>query len=340
MTAARNAASAPPSTVELDHRHAMVPNGKGWLLPLERVVSPRHLDPSRRPVLLLPGYGMNGHIFGFSAGGRSMVQVLAESGVEVWRAAWRGIGGARPVMPKPGAPSLRAYAEEDLPALLRAVRERSSCSADRVDVVGASLGGAALYAHLALVGDDAIGAVVSLGTPLRWVTVHPLIRLAFSSRRLAGAVPMRGMDRFARALAPTAMGIPGLINLYMNPAHLDRSQVHELLPTVDRVSRRVNGELALWMRSRDLEVAGVHITKALGRVRRPLLAMHANRDGVVPPAVASSVGPAWGGDDVTVVEIGTQQDWYAHACLFMAPEAPALVFDPMARWLAERASCE
>lgn len=340
MRASFSTASRQTPAPDLDHRHAMVPNGQGWLLPLERVVSPEHLDRSRRPVLLLPGYGMNGHIFGFSAGGRSMVRVLAESGVEVWRAAWRGIGGARPVLPKPGQPSLRAYAEEDLPALLDAIRERSSCRADRVDVVGASLGGAALYAHLALVGDDAIGAVVCLGTPLRWVTVHPLIRVAFSSRRLAGAVPMRGMARFARALAPTAMTVPGLIDLYMNPAHLDRAQVHELLPTVDRVSRQVNGELAAWMRSRDLVVSGVHITEALSRVHRPLLAMHANRDGVVPPSVAEAVGEAWGGDDVTVVEIGTETDWYAHACLFMAPGAPTLVFDPMATWLAERAPRE
>ena len=47
------------------------PTDDGWRLHLTRTLSPSCLEPSRRPVIVVPGYGMNGFIFGFHPAGRS-----------------------------------------------------------------------------------------------------------------------------------------------------------------------------------------------------------------------------------------------------------------------------
>ena len=90
------------------------------------------------------------------------------------------------------------------------------------------------------------------------------------------------------------------------------------------------------MRRKDMVLDGTNITEALSAVDKPLLIIHTNRDQIVPEPVCLSATKAWGGSDITVMKIGDETDWYAHADLFMAPRAPELVFGPMAEWLAAR----
>lgn len=45
-----------------------------------------------RPVLIVPGYGMNSYIFGYHPRGDSMVKCLAARGLEVWTVDLRGQG--------------------------------------------------------------------------------------------------------------------------------------------------------------------------------------------------------------------------------------------------------
>ena len=122
----------------------------------------------------------------------------------------------------------------------------------------------------------------------------------------------------------------------MNLDHVDIARASELTRTIDEPHRYVNRDVASWVRARDMVLRGVNITQAMKRQDNPLLVIYANRDGIVPPETATSVVDHWGGDDVTVWEIGDDEDWYAHADLFIAPDAPRKVFEPMARWLRER----
>jgi len=57
---------------------------------------------------------------------------------------------------------------------------------------------------------------------------------------------------------------------------------------------------------------------------------------MVPEATAMSATRAWGGR-VDVLKVGDQDNWYAHANLFVADDARSLVFDPMIGWLREHA---
>src|SRR5690606_35139966 len=112
----------------------------GWRLHLRRTVAPSRLDRARRPVVIVPGYGMNGFIFGYHPAGTSLSRHLARGGLEVWVANLRGQGESRPASPEAPPPSLRRYAETDLRAAIDAVLAHTETRADRVDVIGASLG--------------------------------------------------------------------------------------------------------------------------------------------------------------------------------------------------------
>lgn len=312
-------------------------NGHGWQLFGKRAWCPERLDPQRRPVLIVPGYGMNDFIFGWHPQGRDMVRCLAETGLEVWVVTLRHQGRSRRTARPAPPPGLRAYALEDLPAAVQGVLSHSHSQADRVDLVGASLGGTVAYAHLALSDEHQVATLIAIGAPLQWITLHPLLAVAFRSRRLARVLPMAGVRHTARAAFPLLARVPGVLSLYMNTDHVDLRQASELSRTVDDPHPVVNRDIAQWVRDRDVVIDGVRVSEALAEVRLPLLVLLANRDGISPPDAVLSARDAWGGQDVEVLEVGTPEDWYAHADLFIAPEAPQRVFEPMAAWLEARA---
>ncbi|HJL19011.1 MAG TPA: alpha/beta fold hydrolase [Sandaracinaceae bacterium LLY-WYZ-13_1] len=308
----------------------------GWRLQLTRTAHRGRVDPARRPVVIVPGYGMNGFIFGFHPRGTSLVRHLADAGLEVWVANLRGQGASAPRSPDAPGPSLRAYAEQDLRAAIDAVLGHTEGRADAVDVLGASLGGSIAYAHLALERDARIGALVTVGSPLRWTDVPLLLRVPFRSPRLASLVRVRGTRRLAGLALPVATRVPALLSLYMNTANVDLDHAEVMVRTVEDPHPRVNADIAKWLNASDMVLRGVNVTEALAGRREPLLVVLANRDGIVPEGAALSVRDAWGGGDVETLRIGDDEGWYAHADLFVGDEAPARVFEPIRRWLAER----
>src|SRR5262249_2742551 len=74
-----------------------IPNGDGWHLSLFQTWDDRRFVPGRRPVLIVPGYGMNSFIFSFHPRGLSLEGYLAHAGFEVWRVDMRGQGRSRSV---------------------------------------------------------------------------------------------------------------------------------------------------------------------------------------------------------------------------------------------------
>lgn len=307
------------------------PNGDGWLLHLKQTWAPGRLVPGSRPAIIVPGYGMNSFIFGFHPRGTSMERHFALAGLEVWSVNLRRQGPSRPSRPSPGGPSLRAYADTDIPAVIDGVLATSRTGASAVDLIGASLGGSLIYAHLALVPDTRVAKVVSIGAPLRWTEIHPILKVAFSSPWLVGRVPLAGTQRLARAALPLLARTP-ILSIYMNTANVDLRAAGELTRTVDDPHPRVNQDIALWMKSRDMVLGGRNVTDALGAERRPLLVVISNRDGIVPESSALAARDAWGGP-VSVLKVGDEQTWYAHADLFVGHDAPTTVFQPITDWL-------
>ncbi len=305
----------------------------GWRLHLTRTAVPERLDRARRPVLIVPGYGMNGFIFGFHPAGTSMVQHLAPAGFEVWVANLRHQGKSRALSPEAPCPSLRRYAETDLRAAIATVLTTTESRVDRVDVIGASLGGSIAYAHMALEPRHHVGSLVAIGSPLRWIDVPALLRIPFRSPRLASLVRVSNTKRLAGIALPIATRVPALLSLYLNAANVDLRAAPQMIETVEDPHPRVNADIAKWLGASDMVLRGVNVTEALSSCRSRRMIVLANRDGIVPPATALSARAAWGGE-VDVLRVGDDRDWYAHAALFVGHHAPARVFEPIARWLA------
>lgn len=143
------------------------------------------------------------------------------------------------------------------------------------------------------------------------------------------------------AFPSAALALPWLkhlrpvLGIYMNPDGVDLSQISNLVPTVDDPVRKINAELARWVQSRELRVGGISVAEGLRSVTDvPILALCANRDGIVPPAVARSVEAYVPADQLTVRVIGDDDRWYAHADLFIGHHAREDVFAPLADWLS------
>lgn len=108
----------------------------GWQLHMKRTVRSGLERTRGRPVLIVPGYGMNGFIFGFHPRGTSLESCLAMADIEVWTVNLRLQGASRPLHRNAGQPSLRRYAELDVAAAVQVVLKYTQTTADKVDLFG------------------------------------------------------------------------------------------------------------------------------------------------------------------------------------------------------------
>lgn len=322
-------------------REAQFIDSHGWKLHLERTVDLEAFRDELRPILLIPGFAMNKFILGFHPGGRSMISELARAGFEVWALDMRGQGPSHAIEDRALEPGIWAYAQLDIQSGIDFVLEHTASKQNRVDLIGSSLGGSLVYAHLALHPRiHRVGAVVTLGAPLVWDQCHPILKTLSRFSRLMDAVDLRGSEALVRRILPYFASLP-VLKLYVNRAHFALDDAPKLLQTLTFSAPSLNREMAAWVRSRRLLLNGLDIAESLRDLQLPLLAFIANRDGLVPPAAVRSVARYWGtaaqqseGEQrLQFIEVGDDDDWYAHADMFIAPQAPRLVFEPMAKWL-------
>jgi pimeloyl-ACP methyl ester carboxylesterase len=319
----------------MESRRHLVSNGHGWKLALFQTFHATKLDRSRRPVLIVPGYGMNSFIYSYHPNGLSLEGYLAEQGFEVFRVDLREQGET---VREDGGENygLDDLALVDLAAAVRTALERTRTAADRLDVLGGSLGGTLMFLYAALEREARLGTLVCLGTPVRWVKVHPLLKLAFSSPALVGRVKFRGTRALAELALPLlARFTPWLLSVYMNPEITDISAAREMTRTVEDPNRFVNQQIARWIKERDLVVRGVNLSTALARLDNPLLCVLGQGDGIVPPETAAFPFHQTGARSKRLLEVGTKTMSMAHADLFVSREAHQRVFRPICDWLLE-----
>jgi pimeloyl-ACP methyl ester carboxylesterase len=315
--------------------HHLVDNGRGFRLAVHQTYQPDKLVRSRMPVLIVPGYGMNSFIFSFHPSGLSLEGFLADAGFEVWRADLRGQGESITTTGSDDY-SLEDLAVTDLGAVLDKVRESTATESKHTTVVGCSLGGTLMFLHAALKRDHSIGAMVSMGSPVRWVKVHPLAKIAFASPRLVGMLPVKGTRRLAELALPLlAAHTPWVLSAYMNPEITDTSAARHFARTVEDPNRSINREIARWIGARDLTVRGVNLSDALRRMEMPLLCVYANNDGIVPEETATFPYHQVGSAKRALLAVGTREIAMAHADMFISNEAHLRVFTPLAEWLSD-----
>lgn len=313
-----------------------VDNGEGWQLALQQTWDPARLRRDRLPVLIVPGYGMNSFIFGYHPRGASFERALVEAGLEVWRVDLRAQGASRS-LGGGDEYGLEDLALTDLGCAIRCALEHTATSATQVAVVGASLGGTMMFAHALMVPDNHIAAMVSMGGPVHWAKIHPLLRVAFGSPALVGMVRLKGTRRLARAVLPPLLKhTPWLLSIYMNPEHVDVGAVDELTRTVEDPNRWINRQIARWIVSKDLLLRGVNLTHCLPRLQVPLLSVVANADGIVPRETAIYPHHHVGSAQRAILDVGNAELRLAHADMFISDHAHDHVFAPIRDWLLAR----
>lgn len=315
---------------EIQYHH--VPNGEGWKLALKRTVHRPTFNPSLPPVLIVPGYGMNAYIFGYHPNGPSFEAYMAGAGFEVWSVNLRTQGDSIREGGKTDY-GFREAALVDLPAAVDSLLEKTETNHSKTNIIGTSLGGTFVYAYLASMGGDRLNGVITMGAPLRWTTIHPILRLAFGSPRVARHLKIRHTRKLAEAGLPMLRRVPWLLHLYLHPEIVDLSHPELLVKTVEDPNSQLNEEISRWILARDLILSGVNVTDSLNRIANPLLVMLANADGIVPAETAICAVDAFGSKDKSVVTVGTDRVRMAHADMFISRHSQEMVFKPLVQWM-------
>ncbi|MBX3224664.1 MAG: alpha/beta fold hydrolase [Labilithrix sp.] len=311
----------------------LVDNRAGWRLALTR-----HRPtgaPVGRPVLIVPGYGMNSFIFTFHPTGPSMVECLAARGLETWTVDLRGQG--RSIRARGNHRyDLGDLAVEDMGAAIAHVLANTSTGATKLDLVGCSLGTALAFAHVAVVDGAPVHAIVSMAGLVTWREAHPLVRLAFGSRRVASLMRMKNTRRLARLALPVVSKLaPSLLSVYLNERSTDLSQTARMVQTVEDPHPIINREIAEWIRRGDLVVRGVNVSARLPELTHPFFCVVANDDGIVLPATSRHTFDAIGSTHKEILFVGDGETPIGHADLFLCNGAAPRVFAPVADFLLE-----
>ena len=313
-----------------------VDNGAGWKLALHR----HRLDETRPaadrwPVLIVPGYAMNSFIFGYHPNGPSIVEFLSARGFEVWTVDLRGQGAAVRVGGQRRY-GLADLAVNDLAHVIDGVLDRTEVRDDAVDAIGCSLGGTYIFMQAAWQPGARIGRLVNVGGPVRWnERPLPLAALSRLPAPVVGALPIVGTRALAARALPWAARVPALLHAYLHPEIVRMDRASMLVSTVEDPHPRINSEIVLWVRRRDLIDADRHLTRDLAHVTQPLLTIVARADGIVPQATVLSGHELVGSARREVIFAGDEGCPMAHADLFISDPAPDLVFTPLANWLSK-----
>ena len=312
-----------------------VDNHAGWRLAMTRVRPDEAVPLAKRPVLIVPGYGMNSYIFGFHPSGPSMVDCFATRGIETWTVDLRGQG--RSIRGRgTNRYGLADLAIEDLGAAIAYVLANTATGSPTVDVIGCSLGTALTFAHISCVPDAPVHALVSMAGLVTWKGSHPLVRFAFGSPRLVGLMRIRNTRRIARLALPVVSRIaPSLLSVYLNAESTDLTQVAKLVQTVEDPHPVINREIAEWIKRRDLVIRGVNVSQMLPSIDKPFFCVVANDDGIVLPVTSRHTYDAIGSKTKRLLLVGDPEQPIAHADLFLCNGAQERIFSPIADFLLE-----
>lgn len=311
----------------------LVDNHAGWRLGITRYRG--ELDPKSRPTLIVPGYGMNSFIFNFHPTGPSLVESLVARGLEVWTVDLRGQG--RSIRARGHHRyDLSDLAIEDIGATISHVLATTETGAKKLDLIGCSLGAALSFAHVAIVEEAPVHALVSMAGLVTWRQTHPLVRLAFGSPRVAGWMRVKNTRRLARLALPVLSKVaPSLISVYINERSTDLSQAARMVQTVEDPHPTINREIAEWIRRGDLVIRGVNVSARLPLMQHPFFCVVANDDGIVLPATSRHTFDAIGSSRKEILFVGDSDMPIAHADLFLCKGAQPRIFSPVADFLLE-----
>jgi pimeloyl-ACP methyl ester carboxylesterase len=309
----------------------------GWTLRLRRLPGPAAgSGAASPPVLLLHGFGANGYALGRDAE-PSLGRALGVGGRRCWVLEQRGTRSSR--HPALDVAFARITAADklryDLPTAIDTVLEHER--AERLDLVGHSLGGSLVLAYLAGAHATRVRRAVTIASAWRY-------RYPLAAQLLAAA----GQTKLGSTWLPARVPLGALTRLGAATGLLRPARDHFNLENIERevllaMIRHGTEDVALAELASLTAQPGVGAGDrlfgpglGLGRIAAPVLLIGGQADRHVLPADLAETWRRLG--------TGRKQLWiagrrtgarfdYGHTDLLLGPRAPCEVFPHVARWL-------
>lgn len=308
----------------------------GWSLPLYHFPPPPDAPERRHPVILCHGLQANRFNLDFLPD-RSLARAVAAAGFHAFVVELRGSGEASA---PPGTPhgGFDAHLQEDLPAILDAVCERTGAATCLW--VGHSMGGMLAYAASGRPEGERLAGFVAVGSPGTFAGAGPrLRRLASLGRFFSRGVRLR---RLLRALAPLAGWLgPWPATAAVNARNIEGWAIRRI---VYNLLDDLHGDLLQGFSSWILEGrfgsrdGSEDYLEGMRRARTPALLLAGAGDRLVPPPAVQAAAQALG-ERAELRVLGRATGYsadYGHGDLLLGPRAPEEVYPQIVAWLVER----
>jgi lysosomal acid lipase/cholesteryl ester hydrolase len=329
----------------------------GWKLGIRRF-DPARPDPSKLPVVLCHGLGLNGTFWTINNSGAHLPSQLAARGYRVYVVDVRGsgssqrigmIGRVNKVLRQTLVNELGDsrwtvddQAHYDIPAILDYVHRDSG--ADRVNWVGHSLGGMIMLAHLETTDHpERIANFVDMGGVVIVVPSETRTQMLRANRGLCALLSVLSTGRIARPMM--WMRLPGLERIdqfYYTTKNVDPETIGRFYGyTLENPGKGALRQLDSYLATGHMLSADSRLDYAdmLTRVRVPTLMIAGDSDVMADIPSSQATFDGLGSQDKTFLRFGKhegQVDDYGHCDLVWSRHAPTEIFPPLIDWLDRR----
>ena len=300
-----------------------------------------HRHPAEGPpVIVVHGIASNHRSWDLTED-RSLAEALQHAGMDAWLLNLRGHGEA--MMRTDGTQqrhgwSLDDYGAHDLHTAITHVQKVRSNQ--KVAVVGHSMGGMVAAVYNGHHGDDALSALVVVGSPINFADRDLLINLGTAAMRMGTLWPSMGIQIGAGILGQ----LPGQLPIHgegilFNPRNMHPTvRAHMLQAVVSPVSREEMKQFnQIFSQQQFTSVDGTkNYARALKELEVPLLAIAGSADKIVSPHRVEPWTHAVSSEDTTYIEAGISTGFsadYGHLDLILGDAASAEIHTPIVNWL-------
>lgn len=300
-----------------------------------------HRHPgSGPPVLIIHGISSN-HRFWDLTEIHSLPVILADEGYDAWALDLRGHGTAMTMAdgtPQRHGWTVDDYGVHDVAAAIQHIQEQTGQT--RVAVVGHSMGGMVIAAYHAAHGDDALSALVVVGSPLLFDQKTTVNRIKTMGASVGQIWRRFNTQKVAKAAAHT-IPLPGEGLLYTRSNITPGMRRTMLSQVASPLSREELGHFKrIFKAGRFISADGnTDYLQTLETLDVPLLAIAGENDKVAPPSSVAAWTLHAGSSDETqwlMSEGNGHAADYGHLDLVLGNEAREDVLNPIVSWLEER----
>ncbi len=295
------------------------------------------------PVLVVHGISSNHYCWDLDAE-RSIGSYLAARGFDTWLLDMRGHGDARKA---PGGKNLERgwtaddYGLGDIPTAVAYIQEQTGH--EKLGYIGHSLGGMVGAIYASQEGDDALWAMVAVGSPAEFSDPDPLLALTRHTFGISGAtLPFILTPSLARVANAFNDSLPIDVEAYLfNDNNMVPEAAKRMMHTV--VSPLWPGEMlqfASMISDGEFQSGdgAQHYRPAMGGITVPVLAIAGRADRVAPPDRVYGYYEAVGSEHKRFVVAGRENGFaadYGHLDLPIGDHAPAEIYPLIEGWLRE-----